>query len=430
MIKLDSNLMNQLGANSLNKNRVLDQPRADVTTSKGQHTITLQYSQSDVKSFSMFHRTVQRRLDDAMPSKFKELQNELAEQEIAEREERADLAAGNILGFIEHRLKQDVADGASQEQLNSRMEAALEGFEKGYAEASDILSDLNLLSPSVDQDISLTKDKVLAGLDSLREKYLGNTAEVEKDAEGIVHSGPEPQAERLSRAQVGAKLADYAYTQAQIGQANDFSFELQTKDGDVVTINASSILALQAESGTGQMSSESGRHAYAYQSVSGYRESNFAFSVEGDLDEGELKAINDILNNVNDLAMDFYHGDTSKAFEKALSLGFDDNEISGYAFSMTQVTSIKAMQAYQPEQAILKPNVVSELKPIGKFASELSKSLTMVKEAFAHPRELLSSLALQFDQLNKPPEFSANKVDFAEFTKSLIDKYVALPPTE
>jgi len=436
MIKLDSSLMNQLGANSLNKNKVLDQSRADVSENKGLNTVTLQFSQSDVKSFSMFHRTVHRRLDEALPSRFQELQNELAEQEIAEREERADLAAGNILGFIEHRLKQDVADGATQEQLTSRMEAALKGFEKGYSEASDILKDLNMLSAPVEEDISLTKDKVLAGLDALREQYLGTGSVVENEEVSVTNSKdssivePKTESKPLSRHQIGAQLTDYAYEQAQVGRANEFSFELQTKDGDMVTINASSILALQAESGSGRLDGKEGSHEFAYQSMSGYRESNFAFTVEGELDDDELKAINDILNNVNDLAVDFYQGDVSKAFDKAMSLGFDNSEINGFAFSMTQVTSIRAMQAYQPEQAILKPNVMAELKPIGRFASELSKSLTMVNDAFAHPRELLTSLTEQFNQMNKPLEFPAEKLDFAEFTKSLIDKYTALPPTE
>ena len=43
--------------------------------------------------------------------------------------------ASNILGFIERRLQADVADGATQEQLQSRLEAGLSGFKKGFAEA-------------------------------------------------------------------------------------------------------------------------------------------------------------------------------------------------------------------------------------------------------------------------------------------------------
>jgi len=432
MIKLDSTMMDRLRASSSHKTASSQQQQNKSTTSAELQAVSFQYSKNDVKSFTLFHRTVQRHVDQALPSKFQELQNDLAEQALAEREERAELAANNILGFIGHRLKQDVADGATNEQLESRLNAALEGFNKGYGEANEILTDLNLLSPGVEQDISLTKEKVLAGLDALRQKYLGTSPEFEAATSNYVSGqGPAPSADStdsLTRQEIGTKLA--SYSEMQLAQARDFSFELQTRDGDLVTVDASSLFALQAESGKGVTSGEHGRHQFDYQSVSGVRESSFAFSVEGELDVGELEAINELLNKVNDLASDFYHGDVAVAFEKALELGFDDREISGFAFSMSQMQSVKALQAYQPEQAILKPNIMAELKPIGRFASELSRSLTVADEAFAHPRELLSSLMKQMEVIHQPPDFPLEHMGFNEFAVGLIDRFKAPAITE
>lgn len=85
----------------------------------------------------------------------------------------AEKVAGNILGFIEYRLQLDIAEGATLEQLQSRLEAGLAGFEKGFADASEKLKALSMLSPEIEQDIGNTYDLVISGIDALREKFLG-----------------------------------------------------------------------------------------------------------------------------------------------------------------------------------------------------------------------------------------------------------------
>lgn len=84
----------------------------------------------------------------------------------------AEKVASNILGFIERRLMMDVADGASEEQLQSRLDAGLTGFKKGFAEAEAQLSALSMLSPAVSTDIQDTFDRVLKGIDDLRLRYI------------------------------------------------------------------------------------------------------------------------------------------------------------------------------------------------------------------------------------------------------------------
>ncbi|MBU2880613.1 DUF5610 domain-containing protein [Psychrosphaera sp. B3R10] len=434
MIRLDTNLMSNLGPSSSN-NKTRSMEESSSTGVKAHEQITFyQYNSSDKKSFSMFQQTVHRRLEDSLQAKFPSANSSLEELEVKEREERANLAANNILKFVELRLKHDVADGATSEQLESRLKAALEGFEKGYDEANDVLKDMNLLSPEVDEDISLTKEKVLAGLELLKEKYLPETAVENSDndvndlANSAVSSNDVVAKASKSevRQNIGKTLAEYSAV--QVGEARDFSFELQTKDGDVVTINASSLMAYQAESASGSTKTQFGESQLNYLSADSLEENNFAFSVTGELDDDELKAINDILNSVNDLATDFYGGDVNKAFEKAMNMGFDSNEISSFAFSMTRVRSVKAIQAYQPEQEILKPSVLSELKPIGKFASELARSLTIAKEHFTHPQQLISSILEQVDLPDSSGNEASNsdgkgKMSFFEFAQSLLEKF-------
>lgn len=447
MIRLDTNLMSNLGPSTSNNNTRSTEESSSTGVKTAEQVAVYQYSRSDKKSFSMFQQTVHRRLEDSLQAKFPATNLSLEEIEVKEREERANLAANNILKFVELRLKHDVADGASNEQLESRLQAALEGFEKGYGEANDILKDMNLLSPEVYEDISLTKEKVLAGLDLLKEKYLSETTiensdEYANDAATSAGSSNEVVA-KVSKSEVkqniGKTLAEYSAI--QVGEARDFSFELETKDGDVVTINASSLMAYQQGAASGSSETQFGASQLNYLSADSLEENNFAFSVTGKLDEGELEAINDILNSVNDLATDFYSGDVNKAFEKAMNMGFDSNEISSFAFSMTRVRSVKAIQAYQPEQEILKPSVISELKPIGKFASELARSLTIAKEHFTHPQVLISSILEQVDLHNMAENEASNsqgdgKMSFFEFAQSLLQKFdeldamTAMPDTK
>src|SRR6187431_1466302 len=87
----------------------------------------------------------------------------------------AEKVAGNILGFIERRLQMDVAEGATQEELQARLEAGLSGFKKGFAEASEKLEALSLLNPEIKADIGKTYDLVLEGIDDLRSKFIQAT---------------------------------------------------------------------------------------------------------------------------------------------------------------------------------------------------------------------------------------------------------------
>src|SRR5690606_36648763 len=84
----------------------------------------------------------------------------------------AEKVAGNILGFIERRLLLDAQEGATPEQLQSRLEAGLSRFKQGFAEAREKLEALNLLSEGVAADIGRTYDLVLEGIDALRARFL------------------------------------------------------------------------------------------------------------------------------------------------------------------------------------------------------------------------------------------------------------------
>lgn len=408
MVKLNSDLTRGLELFAKRHKEFIAQTQSQSTTSSIK-TDVVHIEKSSQQSFTFFYRSVNASLEKAMDAKMNKLEQELAEKQLAAKEKRSDVAANNILKFIEKQLNSDIKDGASMEELESRINAGLEGFNIGYEEANQALEEMELLNPELSDEISMTKDKVLAGIEQLKQEYLGSELETEDDSA----SNSE---QKVSNEQ--------AYVQGQAFSAeNNFSFELTTNDGDIVTINTQALMAMKSESGYYASQQNGELVEMAYQSQSGLVESNFAFSVEGDLDEGELKAINNLLNNVNDIAADFYQGDVNKAFEKALNLNYDSAEISEFSVSMTQITNYSAYQAYQTNSPLSNNDTFAELKPLADFASQVQDNFNSIKDLFAHPRDLMSDVMKQINNLNKPLEYPETRTDFVDFANQLLDMY-------
>lgn len=294
----------------------------------------------------------------------------------------AEKAAKNILDLIERRLKADAADGATQEQLKSRLEAGLEGFKKGFAEAEEQLKALNKLSPEVKADIGDTFKRVLSGIDELRSKFI-------KDADKPVAEKPTPTPvappikvpKEVSNIAIRDGLYEYA-------EARDFQFELTTKEGDKVSIRATSSMGVSVAAGRDSKG--------AYLDASQSSEDKFSFSVEGDLNEDELKAINDLLGRVDKLAGQFYAGKLDQAFDKALSLGYDEQQITGYSLNLSQVQIQQVEVTYGAFAPVSEgntvPSLANQLAPVGDFIKDVLAALETGK-LFEEPKSLLLDLS-------------------------------------
>ncbi|MDO3384187.1 DUF5610 domain-containing protein [Gilvimarinus algae] len=273
----------------------------------------------------------------------------------------AEQAAGNILGFIERQLERDLAAGADKAALQSRLEAGLAGFKKGFNEAKEQLEALGQLSPAVAKDIGKTYDLVTGGVEDLAGKFgLSQSDEP-------VWSAPPPGS---------AINARYEYASAQ-----SFNFEVRTREGDVITIEAASSRGdsaswYQNDSGAG----------FAQASVSS---SEYRISVEGDINDEERAALDSLLGQVNQLADEFFTGDLETAFNNALSLGYDKEQISGFALNLTRVEIQRASVAYRPETGA--QDLAGSLAPVGHFIRDLQDSLATASQ-FAEPNSLLQSM--------------------------------------
>ena len=57
--------------------------------------------------------------------------------------------AKTILTFIDAQIRRDIANGASTDELKSRLEAGLKGFEKGYHDAFKQISGMGMLNDQI-----------------------------------------------------------------------------------------------------------------------------------------------------------------------------------------------------------------------------------------------------------------------------------------
>lgn len=331
----------------------------------------------------------------------------------------ADRAVDNILGFIENRLATDKANGASEQQLQARLEAGIKGFKQGFAEAQSILKDMGLLDEKLDQDIGQTYERVHQGAAKLEQQYAPSLP-----AQIIAASYPSSQDDEpdneavklveINRTQTWESIAQRDYVQVPTGNSGkddsssassasyqgyefqrqqNFEFELTTQEGDRVTISANSFaqLALASEQ------AQSGGASYSGVSFQSSSDKEFALAVQGDLNKDELAAINQLLEQVVDLAGDFYSGDIGSAFAKAMELGYDSQQISEFSLDLSQTTQSRAVAAYQelePVSAWDKPSLGQGFDQLGSFVRDLLDSIDAVKE-LNQPASLLTDLLSQ-----------------------------------
>lgn len=319
--------------------------------------------------------------------------------------------ATNILGFIERRLQQDQAEGASAEQLQSRLDAGLAGFKKGFAEAEEQLKALSMLSPEIQQDLDTTNQLVLSGIENLQTKLnKGETFAASPSANAA------PTGLQMNQIPVGVALAAqltqaHKFTDIHYGkaEARSFQFEVTTLEGDTVTIEASSSYG-------GSVSRDGNSLVGSYS-----ESSNFSLVVNGDLNAEEMTSINNLLSKVNDLAEEFYAG----------TLNFDEIDLQSFAFDNDQLTEFSVALAQSSIEVISVPVAVVEQVPaVLDFSDQpanafIDKLLSALDDAalFRNPEKLILDVAqsIQMSLIQKlEPDAPEHPKNFDDFLARLI----------
>lgn len=291
--------------------------------------------------------------------------------------------ANRISNFVAQGLEQARARGASDEDLDRMYQAALSGVEKGFKEATEILEDLDMLSPEISATIDETMDLTFEALAGLAPNS-NETAPIRQTSISA--------AERYSKSE-------------------SFSMDVMTREGDKVSIRFNSQASETASLGA---YSDGNASALSF-SLDRSASSSYSFSVEGDLNEDELEALTTLIQDLNLIAEDFYGGDVQDAFEQATELEMDKSQLMNLNVTMTQSASYSAVAAYEQVQQMNNPlgeggrQLGQMMNNFDQFTS--NPALGFLQDSSLFGADLLDNLIHQDIRYKDADEESQNKLD-------------------
>ncbi|HLA32044.1 MAG TPA: DUF5610 domain-containing protein [Pseudomonas sp.] len=237
--------------------------------------------------------------------------------------------AGRILGFIEQRLQSEAAAGADTSKLQGLLEQARSGVEQGFAEARKILDGVGVLQGKVATDIDDTYQRIQDGFADLDKRFNPAAAEPGTDSTGTSGSA-----------------AVAAYSERFSAQAESFEMAVTTRDGDRLRISIAQASANWSHSGVAAASDGNGSALVASSQSGSLQIGAWQVSIEGELDEQEREALEKLFGQVQELSDKFYAGDLSGAFDRAMALDMDGEQLASMSLRLTQTSVRQATDAY------------------------------------------------------------------------------------
>ncbi|MCK5647597.1 MAG: DUF5610 domain-containing protein [Gammaproteobacteria bacterium] len=237
-----------------------------------------------------------------------------------------DKVSERILGFVSGRILSE----NDNDKQNELMQQARKGIEQGFAEARDILESLSVLNGKVKEDIDSTYDLIQQGLDRL-----------DKEVNGLPADNDQDEDDRLQVQQTSV--------QNSFSRDENSKIEIITNDGDKILIE----LFKQQSAQSSQSFTQNEEGIVYSQSRSLSASTGISYQIEGELDEGEQKAIDELLKDVAKVSDQFFSGNVQQAFKKAMEMDFDSSELTRFsldlAYRETRSTAISAYSEYQAQ---------------------------------------------------------------------------------
>jgi len=289
----------------------------------------------------------------------------------------------NILGFVTDAISHAKDNGATKGELEQMLADAKKGIKEGLADASKELKQSGLLSDEIKHGIKETNHFLKDGLKSLSEDLFK------------VSDNP------------ATKLTSYSEA-SHYNLTKDASFSFTTKEGDEVSISFNSDYLQQSASAL-KMTDSSLDFASSQKTSF---QAAFSLTVNGDLNEDEQQAINELMGNLQNVSNTFFDGNLDEAFEKAKDISMDPTHLAAFSMDLTRTETVASIKEYQQimpgkelaEQFIPLNNELSNAYEQAKpFAIEehLSDLLSWVMPEQKESADLLEYSKAVFEQLGK-----------------------------
>ncbi|GAC36568.1 DUF5610 domain-containing protein [Paraglaciecola psychrophila] len=310
--------------------------------------------------------------------------------------------AKNVLKFVGGVIKNAQNKGADEDKLNDMFEQASSGVLKGIKLAEQDLA--GFLNEEITNGINKSKSLIEDGIAKLKRDISNPQAlDLEKPATSKVKSTgisyeKQESGELSIRTRDGdtvnitfEDLEQFEFSQRQvqqIAQQTEQDKKTAVTEPVSVPIDVDNAAVASAQIATpnnvdADDSDVSINEADKIQPTTDsieqnvilYQDSTFSYKVKGEIDEDELKAIGQLVTDANELAKDFFNGDVETAFNQALELGFDEQELSSFALQLTKFENTAVIKAYETVSRFDGDNVDSDpakaVKPVADYIDKL-----------------------------------------------------------
>lgn len=288
-------------------------------------------------------------LDDNVEVDGKKNQTPL-EQKQKENESLFDFeeVANNVMQFVGGVIRSAAKSGADEDYLGNLFSQAREGVGRGIAMARKDLG--GSMNDDIENGISNSENLIEKRLQNLEDLLLPKAITPE-------------QLQQSDNMSLSASSSDSA------------SLLIRTQDGDEISIQFDSTNESRFEQSTEKMS------------VSNYQQKGFHFSISGELDQQELKAMTDLVGAIGEVGRSFFDGNVEQAFNSALELGYDESELKGFALQLNRQETATVTKTYSDIQHM---NTDSESSADSKPALTVAKYLAQMLDVMNQAQEKLN----------------------------------------
>lgn len=304
----------------------------------------------------------------------------------------AEITAENILSHVQKGLDALKESGASQEKIDARLEAAKEGIATGYAQAREMLEGMGMMDDALAADIDRGETLVNEGISSMAAGDI--PALLASDEADTVSNTDAADTEEPT-----SSINTPTYSAAAMRTSNNMSLEVITQDGDRVTVDFSQ------RQGSLEM-----RAGGLSVSASAFSE-KWDMEVRGNLDDGEVAALEELFADVQKLSETFFGGDLGAALEEAMSLGFDGNELASMSLNLRQQSFSNVSRAYgQAGPSMPTERLESQRSNIADYVDSYMKAIDKASPSLSNPlsnlQDMLAQLVPEDDRLGALASFN------------------------
>ena len=287
----------------------------------------------------------------------------------------------NVLDFVGGALRKAKADGADDEKLKGMLGDARKGVQMGIDDAYDELKESGILNDDIEEGIEKSKEGIFKGIDELEEDLFN----------------PKPNAVSVSQAQY-------------ISLSNNAEYTFTTAEGDEVSIS----FADAYESKSASSYSKNGDNEAFVSESSQSRDLSFSMSVNGDLNEQEQQAINELMEDLQSVSETFFSGSLEDAFEQAKELNLGNEQLVGFTMDLKQTKTVAAIKGYEEYKPAPEKEVAEKIAPFNDdlkqafnkagdigLQNELAGILQWLNQDKEEVSKLVDYTKAMFEQMNK-----------------------------